>query len=62
MGAAPSLDPSLATVDVIRTGTRGDPVTVRLVYDDQVRLPLVGWLVGECVSMTSTAVMRQEFG
>ena len=39
MDAAPSLDPSLATVEVSRAGTRGDPVSVRIVYDDPVRLP-----------------------
>src|SRR6266576_2014144 len=62
MDAAPSLDPSLATVEVSRAGTRGDPVSVRIVYDDPVRLPLAGWLVGDGVTMTSTAVTRQEFG
>jgi Flp pilus assembly protein TadG len=61
MDAAPSLDPSHATVEVTRAGTRGDPVSVRIVYDDPVRLPLVAWLVGDGVTMTSTAVIRQEF-
>jgi Flp pilus assembly protein TadG len=61
MDAAPSLDPALATVEVTRAGTRGDPVSVRIVYNDPVRLPLVAWLVGDGVTMTSTAVTRQEF-
>ena len=59
--AAPSLDAAHATVEVSREGTRGDPVGVRIVYEDPVRLPLVGWLVGDGVTMTSTAVARQEF-
>ncbi|MGZ4131698.1 MAG: TadE/TadG family type IV pilus assembly protein [Actinomycetota bacterium] len=62
LAAAPGLDPALASVSVVRAGARGDPVTVRIVYDDPVRVPLVGWLVGSGVTMTASATDRQEFG
>ncbi|MGE5226950.1 MAG: TadE/TadG family type IV pilus assembly protein, partial [Planctomycetaceae bacterium] len=62
IAAAPGLDPALASVSVVRTGGRGDPVTVSVVYDDPVRVPLVGWLVGAGVTMTASATDRQEFG
>jgi Flp pilus assembly protein TadG len=60
--AAPGLDPSLVMVDVARVGARGAPVTVAITYLDVVRVPLVGWLVGSGVTMTTSAVDRQEFG
>jgi Flp pilus assembly protein TadG len=62
IAAAPGLDPALASVSVVRTGGRGDPVTVTIVYDDPVRVPLVGWLVGTGITMTASATDRQEFG
>ena len=62
VAAAPGLDPALLRVDVTRAGGRGDPVTVAVAYDDPVRVPLVGWLVGESIAMDATAVARQEFG
>jgi hypothetical protein len=62
LGAAPGLDPALASVSVARAGARGDPVTVRVVYDDPVRVPLVGWLVGTGITMAASATDRQEFG
>jgi Flp pilus assembly protein TadG len=62
VAAAPSLDDSRLTVAIDREGARGAPVTVRVDYDDPVRIPLVGWLVGEAAHLDATAVMRQEFG
>jgi Flp pilus assembly protein TadG len=62
LAAAPGLDPSLLTVDVVRAGVRGAPVTVEITYVDPVRVPLVGWLVGPGVTMRTSAVERQEFG
>ena len=59
--AAPGLDPAVLQVDTQRSGSRGDPVTVSVVYLDAVRVPLVGWLVGDGVTLTATAVTRQEF-
>ncbi|MEX0985428.1 MAG: hypothetical protein WD096_10330 [Actinomycetota bacterium] len=44
-----------------RSGGRGDPVRVRVVYDDVVRVPLIGWLVGGGVVLSAEAVTRQEF-
>ena len=61
LAAAPGLDPALATVEVARSGTRGDPVEVRISYADPARVPLVAWLVGSGVTMASSAVARQEF-
>jgi Flp pilus assembly protein TadG len=62
LAAAPGLDPSLVTVDVVRVGARSEPVTVGVTYVDPVRVPLVGWLVGTGVTMHTTATARQEFG
>src|SRR3954471_10796543 len=60
--AAPGLDASLMTVGVDRTGSQGDPVTVSIGYDDPIRVPFIGWLVGAGVQLHASAVMRQEFG
>ena len=60
--AAPALDPTATTVSVAREGGRGAAVSVRVDYDDGIRVPLVGWLVGSTVHLSSTATMRQEFG
>ncbi|MEP6758986.1 MAG: TadE/TadG family type IV pilus assembly protein [Actinomycetota bacterium] len=60
--AAPALDPAATFVTVTREGARGLPVTVQVIYEDVVRVPLVGWLIGSAVRLSSTAVMRQEFG
>jgi hypothetical protein len=34
---------------------------VRVAYVDAFRVPLVGWLVGEGVTLRAEAVARQEF-
>jgi hypothetical protein len=60
--AAPTLDPAATVVTTTREGGRGAPVSVEVRYDDLVRVPFVGWLVGETVELHATAVMRQEFG
>jgi len=60
--AAPGLDPAALTVVTERTGGRGDPVTVHVTYADPVRVPLVGWLLGDGVTMRADATLRQEFG
>jgi Flp pilus assembly protein TadG len=62
IAAAPGLDPATLAVDVVRAGGRGDPVTVGVRYVDELRVPLVDWLIGDAVTMTSSAVQRQEFG
>jgi Flp pilus assembly protein TadG len=62
MAAAPGLDPARAHVSVVRAGPRGDPVTVRIAYDDPFRVPLVAWLLGSGVTLTADAGARQEFG
>jgi Flp pilus assembly protein TadG len=59
--AAPGLDPAGLAVTTSRSGTRGDPVTVSVVYTDPVRVPLVGRLVGGDVTMRAEATLRQEF-
>jgi hypothetical protein len=50
------------TVGVARAGAQGDPVTVSITYDDPMRVPFIGWLVGTSVQLHASAVMRQEFG
>jgi Flp pilus assembly protein TadG len=60
--AAPTLDPAATAVTTARDGTRGAPVTVDVSYEDPIRVPFVGWLLGDSVSLHATAVMRQEFG
>jgi Flp pilus assembly protein TadG len=62
VGSAPGLDGASMSVTVTRAGTRGDPVTVRIVYTDAIRVPLVSWLFGTSVSFDATAIDRQEFG
>jgi Flp pilus assembly protein TadG len=61
-GAAPDLDPAALQVSIVRTGARGEPVTVTVGYVSEVRVPLVGWLFGGSVSMSAGATDRQEFG
>ena len=62
LAAAPGLDPAQASVETTRVGERGSPVTVRFVYEETFRVPLVGWLVGSGVMLTADAAARQEFG
>ena len=62
LAAAPALLDANLTVDVIRAGTRGDPVTVHVAYVDPVRVPFIGWLIRDGVTMSTTTVARQEFG
>jgi Flp pilus assembly protein TadG len=62
VAAAPGLDASGLDVAVSRTGVRGDPVTVSVRYAAAVRVPLVSWLFGGSVGMSSTTTARQEFG
>ena len=59
---ATDLDPAQLTVQVYRTGTRGDPVTVTITLTDPFKVPLIGWLMGSGTTMTSSSTMRQEFG
>ena len=47
-------------VTVARTGSVGDAVSVRVVSDRSIRVPLVGWLFPRSVEMTAVATMRQE--
>jgi Flp pilus assembly protein TadG len=62
VSAAVGIDGSALAVAVTREPGRGAPVTVDVTYDDPVRVPFVGWLVGTSVRLSATAVMRQEFG
>lgn len=59
--AASTLDAAAIGVDIVRAGTRGDPVTVSVAYTSTVRVPLVAWLFGDRVSMAADATDRQEF-
>ena len=60
--AAPALVDGNLALEVVRAGIRGDPVSVRVTYLDPVRVPFVGWLIRDGVTMTTTTVARQEFG
>jgi len=62
LAASADLDPSLATVQVVRAGAQGAPVTVTVGYEEVVRIPLVGWLFGSGIHVQSEATDRQEFG
>ena len=61
LAAAPGLDSSLTTVQITRDGGQGDPVSVSIGYDEQIRVPLIGWLFATSVRMDVTATNRQEF-
>jgi len=60
--AAPGLDASSLTIGVARAGGQGEPVTVSVGYEDPMRVPFIGWLVGTSVQLDASAVMRQEYG
>lgn len=62
VAAAAGLDEVLIDVAVARTGSRGDPVTVRVRYSASTAPPLAGWLLPSTVVLSETATMRQEFG
>jgi len=59
--AAAGLDAGRVSVDVARSGTRGDPVTVSVTYEVPLATPLTGWLLPETITLRSSATMRQEF-
>ncbi len=59
--AAPALERADLQVDVQRSGTQGDPVTVTIAYQAAIRVPFVSWLFGPSVRMGTSATDRQEF-
>jgi Flp pilus assembly protein TadG len=62
LAAAPALHEPNVSLDVVWSGVRGEPVSVHVSYVDPVRVPFVGWLIGDGVTFTTTTVARQEFG
>jgi Flp pilus assembly protein TadG len=62
LAAAPDLDPALASIQVMRSGAQGDPVTVSIGYDEPIRVPFIAWLFGASVHIDTDATDRQEFG
>ena len=62
LAAAPGLVEANLTLAITRAGARGSPVTVHVTYVDPVRVPFVRLFVGDGVTMTTSAVARQEFG
>lgn len=61
-GAAPDLDQTALSIGVIREGAQGDPVTVTVSYVSSIRVPLVGWLFSDGVTMHAESTERQEYG
>lgn len=61
LAAGPGLDPDAVTIGITREGSVGDPVTVEVGYAEPIRVPFVGWLFGDTVSMSTSATDRQEF-
>ena len=59
--SAPGLDPARVAVEVRRSGERGQPVTVVVVYEAPVQIPVVGWLFPPQIELRGEATMRQEF-
>lgn len=47
-------------VEVERTGSVGDPVTVRVAYLSPLIVPFIEWLFPEDVELRASATMRQE--
>jgi hypothetical protein len=62
LAAGPGLDQGSVSVDVMRTGARGEPVTVSIRYASTQRMPLVAWLFPEAITMVASVAARQEFG
>ena len=60
--AAAGLDPAALVVTVTREGGSGSGVTVDVLYDDHLALPLVDWLFPDTVLLEAGATMRQETG
>ncbi|MEX2274914.1 MAG: hypothetical protein WEA10_05045 [Actinomycetota bacterium] len=56
--ASPGVGP--VTIDVIRNGTLGDPVQVRVRAERVIGAPLISWLFPSSVALTASATMRQE--
>lgn len=55
-----SLADDRTEVDVERSGSAGDPVTVEVRYRAPLVVPLVEWLFPDEVEVTGRATMRQE--
>jgi Flp pilus assembly protein TadG len=62
LAAGPGLDPAATSVQVMRAGGRGSPVTVTVDVEDAIRVPFIGWLLGSSVHFRAEATDRQEFG
>ncbi len=60
--AATGLDPARLSIEIVRSGSFGDPVSVRASYDVAIAAPLAGWLVPGSVRVEAVVTMRQEFG
>jgi Flp pilus assembly protein TadG len=54
------LIPDRTTVDVQRSASAGDAVTVRITYRTSVMVPFVRWVLPDDVTLRSAATMRQE--
>lgn len=59
--AAPGLEPEALEVSIARDGGRGDPVTASVSYTAAPRVPFVGDLFPDSVSLNAVSTARQEF-
>lgn len=61
LASSVGLSDAETSVTVTRAGTVGDPVTVRVSYAEDIRVPFVDWLFPSTVTLVADATMRQEF-
>ncbi len=59
--AAATLAADGVTVEVDRVGQQGEPVSVRVDYEDRLAIPVVSWLFPASVRLHAAATMRQEY-
>jgi Flp pilus assembly protein TadG len=60
--SAAGLERASMDVEIVRGGALGEPVSVEVAYAAPVTAPLVAWLFPSIVSLSASAVARQEFG
>jgi Flp pilus assembly protein TadG len=59
--SAVGLEATRLDVSIRRAGALGDPVAVEVQYAQTITAPVIAWLFPSRVSLTASAVARQEF-